>query len=69
MSLSPGERETLLLIAWDGLSTARAAAVAGCSPRTFAVRLHRARQRLDRAIATANGDRDPVPHPLMEETT
>lgn len=40
------EREALLLVAWDGLSVADAAAVAGCSPRAFTVRLSRARARM-----------------------
>ncbi len=40
------EREALMLVAWDGLSVADAAAVAGCSPRAFTVRLSRARARM-----------------------
>jgi len=43
--LSDRDRETLMLVAWDGLEGARAAAAAGCSRTTFAVRLHRARAR------------------------
>lgn len=49
-ALSAQDREALMLTAWDGLSAKDAAAVAGCSPATFAVRLHRARQRLARAL-------------------
>jgi RNA polymerase sigma-70 factor (ECF subfamily) len=49
-SLTSLEREAVLLIAWDGLSTTDAAKVAGCSPRAFTVRLHRARRRLARAL-------------------
>lgn len=37
------DRETLLLVAWDGLSATEAAEVAGCTPAAFRVRLHRAR--------------------------
>jgi RNA polymerase sigma factor (sigma-70 family) len=48
--LSERDREALMLVAWDGLDPARAAAAAGCSRATFAVRLHRARKRLDRAL-------------------
>jgi RNA polymerase sigma-70 factor (ECF subfamily) len=44
------DRELLMLVAWEGLGPARAAAAAGCSRATFAVRLHRARKRLDRAL-------------------
>ncbi|MEV1078117.1 sigma-70 family RNA polymerase sigma factor [Streptomyces sp. NPDC050211] len=50
-ALSDSDQETLRLIAWDGLDTAAAAQVVGCSARTFAVRLHRARQRLERELA------------------
>jgi RNA polymerase sigma-70 factor (ECF subfamily) len=50
MSLSDADREVLLLVAWDGLSHAEAAAVMGCSAATFGVRLHRARARLARAL-------------------
>ena len=49
ITLTPTEREALVLVGWDGLSNAEAAAVAGCSQATFAVRLFRARQRLIRA--------------------
>jgi RNA polymerase sigma factor (sigma-70 family) len=49
--LSPRGREALLLVAWEGLSPARAARAAGCSTATFAVRLHRARARLAAELA------------------
>jgi RNA polymerase sigma factor (sigma-70 family) len=44
--LSEPSREALMLVAWHGLSGARAARAAGCSRAAFAVRLHRARARL-----------------------
>jgi RNA polymerase sigma-70 factor, ECF subfamily len=44
--LSRGDREILLLVAWDGLSTREAAATLGCSTTGAKVRLHRARRRL-----------------------
>lgn len=50
-SLSEGDRELLMLVAWDGLDPAASAAVLGCSRATFAVRLHRARRRLALAMA------------------
>lgn len=50
--LGERDREVLLLVTWDGLDRARAAAVLGCSENTFAVRLHRARRRLVLALAS-----------------
>ena len=45
--LRPDDREVLMLIAWEGLDPARAAATLGVTPAAFAVRLHRARRRLE----------------------
>ena len=50
--LDERDREVLMLVTWDGLDRARAAAVLGCSEKTFAVRLHRARRRLALALAS-----------------
>jgi len=50
VTLADDDREVLLLIGWDGLSAAEAAAVLGCAPGAFAVRLHRARRRLQRVL-------------------
>jgi RNA polymerase sigma-70 factor, ECF subfamily len=50
--LSERDRETLMLVAWHGLSPARAALAAGCSRPAFAVRLHRARARLSKQLAS-----------------
>jgi RNA polymerase sigma-70 factor (ECF subfamily) len=44
--LPAGDREVLLLSAWDGLSTDETAAALGCSRTAAKVRLHRARRRL-----------------------
>src|SRR5689334_21205941 len=49
--LSPGDRETLMLVAWEQLDPPAAARAAGCSRATFAVRLHRARRRLAAELA------------------
>lgn len=45
-SLSPGDREALTLVSWDGLAPREAAVVLECSPAAFHLRLHRARRRL-----------------------
>ncbi len=52
--LSEDDRELLLLIAWDGLTAAGAAAILGIKPATARVRLLRARRRLGEALARAD---------------
>ncbi len=60
-ALTDGDREVLMLIAWEGLDPARAAAVIGCSRRAFAMRLHRARRRLAAAMVRVDPTRsDPM---------
>jgi RNA polymerase sigma factor (sigma-70 family) len=49
--LADRDREAILLVAWEELDAASAAAVLGCSRAAFAVRLHRARRRLAAAMA------------------
>lgn len=49
--LSEGDREVLMLVSWDGLDPHEAAQALGCSKATFAVRLHRARRRLEHELA------------------
>jgi RNA polymerase sigma factor (sigma-70 family) len=53
--LGATDRETLALIAWDGLKPREAATVAGCSAATFAVRAHRARRRLAALLDPEDG--------------
>lgn len=55
-ALSDNDREALLLVAWDGLTSAEAAEVLGCSRATFDVRAHRARRRLARELARSVPD-------------
>lgn len=59
-SLSESDREALILTVWDGLSTRDAAAVVGCSAAAYALRLHRARRRLARALAAGDDPADRV---------
>jgi RNA polymerase sigma-70 factor, ECF subfamily len=61
--LSERDREALMLVAWEGLETARAARAAGCSRPTFAVRLHRARARLAAEVHSLEGSTAPSPDP------
>jgi RNA polymerase sigma-70 factor (ECF subfamily) len=49
--LPEADRELLTLVAWHGLKPNEAARVVGCSQAAYFVRLHRARRRLERAIA------------------
>jgi RNA polymerase sigma factor (sigma-70 family) len=51
-SLSLRDQEVLLLVAWDGLERDQAARALGITSAQFAVRLHRARRRLRRALET-----------------
>lgn len=54
MSLPERDIEALTLVTWHGLDACEAAAAAGCSPRAFTVRLHRARRRLVKALRSAD---------------
>ena len=49
--LSEVDREILRLVAWEDLSHAEIATVLGISPNAVAIRIHRARARLDRHLA------------------
>jgi RNA polymerase sigma factor (sigma-70 family) len=55
-SLPERDVEALTLVTWHGLDLDEAAAAAGCSPRAFTVRLHRARRRLAQALRSAEQD-------------
>jgi RNA polymerase sigma-70 factor, ECF subfamily len=58
--LGEKDREALLLIAWEDLTPALAAASLGISPTAFRVRLHRARRRLS-GLLTKQASVTPVP--------
>jgi RNA polymerase sigma-70 factor (ECF subfamily) len=45
-SLTPDDREVLMLAGWEGLSGSEIGRVLGCSPTAARIRLHRARSRL-----------------------
>jgi RNA polymerase sigma-70 factor (ECF subfamily) len=48
--LAPADREVLLLVAWEGLTSAEAAKVLGCRAPAARARLSRARRRLRAAL-------------------
>lgn len=64
--LTPGDREVLLLVAWEQLTPAEAAATLGIPAGTARSRLHRARAQLRAELdtggsvanTTANGEGD-----------
>lgn len=51
-TLSPDDQEILRLVAWEGLTHQEIGTVLGCSANAVALRLRRARQRLDAALTT-----------------
>lgn len=62
--LSEEDREILMLVAWDGLTSRQLAWVLGCSPTAARIRLHRARSRLTAAWTDVQSDPvDPLPLP------
>lgn len=61
-TLGERDREALRLVTWDGLSNDEAAAVLSVTRLAFAVRLHRARRRLERAL-------EPEPRPPAPQKT
>ena len=48
-------------LVWHDLTPREAAAVLGCSPATYYVRLHRARRRLERALQSTEPRKDRTP--------
>jgi RNA polymerase sigma factor (sigma-70 family) len=64
-SLSPDERELLMLAGWEGLNAAELGRVLGCSPTAARIRLHRARGRLKAEMAKGEegAERAEVPEP------
>jgi RNA polymerase sigma-70 factor, ECF subfamily len=58
-TLSPSDREALLLVAWEDLTPTAAAASLGISAAAFRVRLHRARRRVIHELEARTGRRRP----------
>jgi RNA polymerase sigma-70 factor, ECF subfamily len=67
-TLAPADQELLLLVAWEQLNRRQVAEVLGTSAGTVAVRLHRARGRLARALdarPTARSDETAEPEEVV----
>lgn len=56
-ALREGDREVLMLVAWEGLGPRALAKALGCSQNAAVVRLHRARARLAAAMDEERGGR------------
>jgi RNA polymerase sigma-70 factor (ECF subfamily) len=61
LSLSSSDREALLLVAWEDLTPAQAAASLGITATAFRARLHRARRRCQAALDRAEPAAGRVP--------
>jgi RNA polymerase sigma-70 factor, ECF subfamily len=59
-ALAEPDRELLTLVAWQDLTPKEAAQVIGCSTAAYFVRLHRARRRLEAALAAASAKAEPA---------
>ncbi|WP_315093001.1 sigma-70 family RNA polymerase sigma factor [uncultured Cellulomonas sp.] len=68
-ALSSVDREALLLVTWDGLTPAQAAAVHGVTVPTFQVRLHRARRRLAGLVDPPGEEPSPGDHRTGTDST
>jgi RNA polymerase sigma factor (sigma-70 family) len=69
-SLSYGDREALLLVAWEDLTPTQAARSLGINPTAFRVRLLRARRRLQAKLDDASAGRRCEPNANLDmETT
>jgi RNA polymerase sigma-70 factor (ECF subfamily) len=66
-SLSEGDQEILMLIAWDGLEPREVARVVGRSAATTRVRIHRAKKRLAAAIAERDATPASAPSPAQRQ--
>ena len=73
-TLTETDQEVLRLVGWEELDLAGAALAMGCSRGTMAVRLHRARRRLERALDMVADDQPrpaagrPASHRISQET-
>jgi RNA polymerase sigma-70 factor, ECF subfamily len=74
-TLTETDQEALRLVGWEELDLDGASRAMGCSRGAMAVRLHRARRRLERALAVVADDDPrtamgwPASHPRISEET
>jgi RNA polymerase sigma factor (sigma-70 family) len=68
-ALDAGDREVLLLTAWEGLDDEAAGRVLGCSSGAARVRLHRARKKLEEQLAARSVAGDPEKHRVPDGHT
>jgi RNA polymerase sigma factor (sigma-70 family) len=68
-SLSYGDREALLLVAWEDLTPTQAARSLGINPTAFRVRLLRARRRLQAKLDDASAGRGCEPNANLDMVT
>ncbi|NYE16567.1 RNA polymerase sigma factor [Actinomadura citrea] len=61
--LPESDRELLALVGWEGLDHGEIATVLGCSRNAVRIRLHRARRRFARALASMDADAPAAPAP------
>ena len=64
-SLRPGDREALLLVAWEDLTPSQAARALGVNATAFRVRLLRARRRLRASLEAAGADAPALASPVQ----
>jgi RNA polymerase sigma factor (sigma-70 family) len=64
--LSSGDREVLLLVAWEELDRAEIAKMLGCSRANVALRVHRARRRFQALLESTGDSLDPRTVPSLE---
>ncbi len=60
-ALDETDRETLLLVSWEGLGAREASAAMGITPAAFRMRLARARRRLTSQMRTVGLDPSELP--------
>jgi RNA polymerase sigma-70 factor (ECF subfamily) len=69
VTLRPRDREVLALVYWDGLSHAEAASVLGCSVNAVALRVSKAKVRLQARLGESTSVAPRAPHTAASPAT